>query len=455
MAGWCTTARVVAPPARARPLPTGPRPACALSDRTLRTRAKRRGQASTYEVLFVDDRICAEMMLSEWMRPFLDPAIRTIALVQQMLALGPIPVPRSLCGLCRGRLAADRRQIRPPDPRDADDRLRLRGFARGADAARGVRGGAARAVTRALWAPTVSDLGRQAFDQVCAPQAPSQSRGWGKAMQADDPLWQQSPGHLEVAHASRWLLSFAALLILAPSVADAAILIDARRQGNALRVVIDAERQRALIVTPRGQSVVDLERGRIYLRQGAGGGRQIPIERRDVTGRVSGHAVGARSGHATVYHVITYHDEICAEMLVSGWTQPFIAPVVQALDLLDGMPAPAQGGGWAHSVRLRRGRLADAGREDRPSDLRDQGDPVRLRLPARRAVHERRRLADRDLQGDLAGRVMAELKAGRSATGFPQGVAANRPARREGDPTDGQRSRARRHSERASADLSL
>jgi hypothetical protein len=43
------------------------------------------GQASSYEVLFVDDRICAEMMLSEWMRPFLDPAIRTIALIQQTL----------------------------------------------------------------------------------------------------------------------------------------------------------------------------------------------------------------------------------------------------------------------------------------------------------------------------------------------------------------------------------
>ena len=97
---------------------------------------------------------------------------------------------------------------------------------------------------------------------------------------------------------ARWLLSFAALLILAPSVADAPILIDARRQGNALRVVIDAERQRALIVTPRGQSMVDMERGRIYLRQGAGGGRQIPPrERRDVTGRVLGHAVGAWSGH--------------------------------------------------------------------------------------------------------------------------------------------------------------
>jgi hypothetical protein len=149
---------------------------------------------------------------------------------------------------------------------------------------------------------------------------------------------------------SRRLLSLAALLILAPpAMADAAILIDARKQGDALRVVIDGERQRALIVTPRGRSVVDLERDRIYVRHGAGAGRQIAIEH-------GGASLGAYSvtpwgpgpviaGHATVYHVITYRDEICAEMLVSGWMQPFMAPVVQALDLLDGMPAPAQGGG--------------------------------------------------------------------------------------------------------------
>jgi hypothetical protein len=47
------------------------------------------GQASTYEVLFVDDRICAETMLSEWMLPFLDPAIRAIALMQETLGVGP------------------------------------------------------------------------------------------------------------------------------------------------------------------------------------------------------------------------------------------------------------------------------------------------------------------------------------------------------------------------------
>jgi hypothetical protein len=43
------------------------------------------GQVSTYEVLFVEDRICAETMQSEWMRPFLDPAIRAIALIQGTL----------------------------------------------------------------------------------------------------------------------------------------------------------------------------------------------------------------------------------------------------------------------------------------------------------------------------------------------------------------------------------
>lgn len=47
------------------------------------------GQASTYEVLFVEDRICAETMRSEWMLPFLDPAIRAIGLIQQTLAAAP------------------------------------------------------------------------------------------------------------------------------------------------------------------------------------------------------------------------------------------------------------------------------------------------------------------------------------------------------------------------------
>jgi hypothetical protein len=149
---------------------------------------------------------------------------------------------------------------------------------------------------------------------------------------------------------SRWLLSLAALLILVSATAvDAAILIEARRQGDPLRLVIDVEQQRALIVTSRGQSVVDLARQRIYVRGAAGAG-QIPIERGGVASlgsyRVTPWGPGpVIADHATVYHVVTYEEEICAEMLVSGWMQPFMAPVVQALDLLDGVPAPAQSRG--------------------------------------------------------------------------------------------------------------
>jgi hypothetical protein len=139
----------------------------------------------------------------------------------------------------------------------------------------------------------------------------------------------------------------AALLIFVPStLSEAAILIEARKEREAVRMVIDAGQQRALIVTPRGRSVIDLETGRIYGAGGAAG--QLPGARGEAQGvyRVTPWGPGpVIAGHATVYHVITYGDEICAEMLVSGWMQPFLAPVVQALDVLEGVPAPAQASG--------------------------------------------------------------------------------------------------------------
>jgi hypothetical protein len=147
------------------------------------------------------------------------------------------------------------------------------------------------------------------------------------------------------------LLSLAALLILVPStLAEAAILIEARKERESLRMVIDAGQQRAMIATARGRSVIDLESGRIHA-QGAGGAvRELPIARDEALGgyRVTPWGPGpVIAGHATVYHVITHGDEICAEMLVSGWMEPFMAPVVQALDALDGMAGPAAAGGCA------------------------------------------------------------------------------------------------------------
>ena len=187
---------------------------------------------------------------------------------------------------------------------------------------------------------------------------------------------------------SRWLPTLAVLLTLAPStIADAAVLIEARKQRDALRMVIDVEQQRALIATPRGQSVIDLARNRIYVG-GAGGARQMPI-RSGGAAALGGYRVTpwgpgpVVAGHATVYHVITYHDEICAEMLVSGWMQPFMAPVVQALDLLDDMPAQGSGCARIPFACVRRCGLADDGRQDRPPDLRDDHDPLRLSAPLR------------------------------------------------------------------------
>jgi hypothetical protein len=47
------------------------------------------GNGSTYYVLYDEERVCAEAMLSAWMRPFVDPAIRALALLETLA--GPPP----------------------------------------------------------------------------------------------------------------------------------------------------------------------------------------------------------------------------------------------------------------------------------------------------------------------------------------------------------------------------
>jgi hypothetical protein len=54
------------------------------------------------------------------------------------------------------------------------------------------------------------------------------------------------------------------------------------------------------------------------------------------------------SGHATVYHVISHGEQICAEMLVSTWMTPYVRPVVQALDLLEELSGTPRGSGCGH-----------------------------------------------------------------------------------------------------------
>jgi hypothetical protein len=42
------------------------------------------GHASVYHVLFDHERVCAELLLSGWMRPFLDPAVRALAVLERL-----------------------------------------------------------------------------------------------------------------------------------------------------------------------------------------------------------------------------------------------------------------------------------------------------------------------------------------------------------------------------------
>ena len=148
----------------------------------------------------------------------------------------------------------------------------------------------------------------------------------------------------------RMLFAAVLLSILPQAPAGAAILIEASKHGEAFRMVVDNRQQRALITTARGESLVDLRRGEIYLRAPSGVARKMRIQRpaAPVGGgyRVEPWGPGpVVSGHSTVYHVITHGEDICAEMLVSGWMKPFMAPVVQALDLLEDLSGTPRGRG--------------------------------------------------------------------------------------------------------------
>jgi hypothetical protein len=146
----------------------------------------------------------------------------------------------------------------------------------------------------------------------------------------------------------RMLLAALVVLVLPQAPTGAAVLIEARKHGEPFRMVVDNEQRRALITTPRGESLLDLARGEIYVRGPGAIARKMrletPVALDGLAYRVEPWGPGpVMQGHATVYHVISHGEEICAEMLVSGWMTPFVRPVVQALDLLEELSGTPRG----------------------------------------------------------------------------------------------------------------
>ena len=148
----------------------------------------------------------------------------------------------------------------------------------------------------------------------------------------------------------RMLLAALVASALSQASAQAAVLIEATKHGEPFRMVVDNERQRALITTARGESLIDLAQGELYVRGPGAIARKMrvpaPAALAGTAYRVEPWGPGpVMSGHATVYHVISHGEEICAEMLVSGWMTPFVRPLVEALDLLEDLSGTPRGYG--------------------------------------------------------------------------------------------------------------
>ena len=64
----------------------------------------------------------------------------------------------------------------------------------------------------------------------------------------------------------RMLLAALVVSLVPQAAAQAAVLIEATKHGESFRMVIDGQQQRALITTARGECLIDLARGELYLR---------------------------------------------------------------------------------------------------------------------------------------------------------------------------------------------
>lgn len=134
------------------------------------------------------------------------------------------------------------------------------------------------------------------------------------------------------------LLAWACLLV--PSLAQAAVLIEAKVAGEPLRIVIGLQEARVLVERNGEPAIVDFAAGTLFLGRE---GRAERVHRRFRPGhdepapyRIERFGSGPMvAGHGSTYHVLFVDDRVCAEVLVSSWMRPFVDPAVRALALLE------------------------------------------------------------------------------------------------------------------------
>ena len=137
-----------------------------------------------------------------------------------------------------------------------------------------------------------------------------------------------------------------ALLVLAlalapPASGKAAVLIEAKKAGQALRLVVDRTQQRVLVGTGEVRALVDFSAGLIYLQRPGEPARQVHVRFRPghvepAPYRIERFGPGPiLAGNVSTYYVLFDQERVCAEAMLNGWMGPFVDPAVRALALLE------------------------------------------------------------------------------------------------------------------------
>jgi hypothetical protein len=147
------------------------------------------------------------------------------------------------------------------------------------------------------------------------------------------------------ARMRRWLLAACVLVMSAttPGIGQAAVLIEARFGDANVRLVADRHLDRALLSAGSTRALFDLAAGFVYVSEGAGKSRRIRARYRPgylepPPYRVEPFGPGpVLAGHVTTYHVLFVDEQVCAELMVSGWMTPFVDPAIRALAMLEAL----------------------------------------------------------------------------------------------------------------------
>jgi hypothetical protein len=150
---------------------------------------------------------------------------------------------------------------------------------------------------------------------------------------------------LRPAHMRRWLLAACVLVMSTsmPAALQAAVLIEARFGDSDVRLVADRHLDRVLLNAGSIRALFDLAAGVVYVSEGTGTPRRIRARYRPgylepPPYRVEPFGPGpVLAGYVTTYHVLFVDEQVCAELMVSGWMTPFVDPAIRALALLEAL----------------------------------------------------------------------------------------------------------------------